>query len=50
MTLSVEASVERTSLVTMLLYLPPMEGQGDGPRVKTGALWLAKALKQSAMR
>jgi IS30 family transposase len=28
--------VERTTRFTMLLYLPPMDGHGDGPRVKNG--------------
>ena len=28
--------VERTTRFTMLLHLPPMDGHGDGPRVKNG--------------
>ena len=28
--------VERTTLFTMLLHLPPMDGHGDQPRVKNG--------------
>jgi len=28
--------VERTTRFTMLLHLPPMEGHGEGPRVKNG--------------